>query len=50
MFDDSDSGWSPDPSNPLAFVEQRHEGAAYRQVFVDNDVYVFLRVSGTAGR
>ena len=50
VFDDSDSGWSPDPANPLAFVEQRHGGAAYRQVFVDNDVYVFRRVSGTAGR
>ena len=35
VFDESDSGWSPAPSNPLAFVEQRHGGAAYRQVFVD---------------
>jgi uncharacterized membrane protein len=50
VFDESDSGWSPAPSNPLAFVEQRHGGAAYRQVFVDNDVYVFRRVSGTFGR
>jgi uncharacterized membrane protein len=50
VFDESDSGWSPAPSNPLAFVEQRHGGAAYRQVFVDNDVYVFRRMSGTSGR
>ena len=50
VFDQSDSGWSPAPANPLAFVEQRHGGAVYRQVFVDNDVYVFRRVSGTPGR
>ena len=26
VFDDLDSGWSPPPSNPLTFVEQRHPG------------------------
>ncbi len=50
VFDESDSGWSPAPASPLAFVEQRHQGAVYRQVFVDNDVYVFRRISGTPGR
>jgi uncharacterized membrane protein len=50
VFDESDSGWSPAPASPLAFVEQRHGGLTYRQVFVDNDVYVFRRVSGTFGR
>ena len=43
VFDDSDSGWSPEPANVLAFVEARHSGAAYRQIFLANDVYVFRR-------
>ncbi len=50
VFDESDSGWSPPPASPLAFVEQRHGGVAYRQVFVDNEVYVFQRTGGTSGR
>jgi uncharacterized membrane protein len=50
VFDESDSGWSPPPASPLAFVEQRHGGVAYRQVFVDNEVYVFERSGGTFGR
>jgi hypothetical protein len=43
VFDDSDSGWSPEPANVLAFVEGRHSGTAYRQVFLANGVYVFRR-------
>ena len=41
VSDESDSGWSPAPANPLSFVEQRHPGVTYRQVFLDDDVYVF---------
>jgi uncharacterized membrane protein len=44
VFDKSDSGWTPAPSNPLAFVEQRHPGATYQQIFVANGVYVFRRL------
>jgi uncharacterized membrane protein len=44
VFDDADSGWNPEPSNVLAFVEQRHPGVGYRQIFEDNDVYVFRAV------
>jgi hypothetical protein len=43
VFDDSDSGWNPNPQNVLAFVEARHPGARYRQIFLANEVYVFLR-------
>ena len=45
-FDELDSGWNPPPSNPLAFVEQRHPGATYRQIYVNDYVYVFRRVGG----
>jgi uncharacterized membrane protein len=43
VFDDSDSGWNPNPQNVLAFVEARHAGATYRQIFLANEVYVFRR-------
>ena len=36
VFDDLDSGWNPAPSNPLTFVEQRHPGATYRQIYVND--------------
>jgi uncharacterized membrane protein len=46
VFDELDSGWNPPPSNPLTFVEQRHPGATYRQIYVNNFVYVFRRAGG----
>ncbi len=46
VFDDTDSGWSPPPSNPLAFVEGRHPGSRYRAIFADNGVYVFRQIRG----
>lgn len=49
VFDELDSGWNPPPSDPLTFVEQRHPGAAYRQVYESNFVYVFRRVGGPGG-
>jgi hypothetical protein len=44
VFDDLNSGWNPSPSNPLTFVDQRHPGVSYRQIYVNNFVYVFRRV------
>jgi uncharacterized membrane protein len=46
VFDDTDSGWSPPPSNPLAFVEARHPGRHYQAIFGDNGVYVFRQIRG----
>jgi uncharacterized membrane protein len=48
VFDELDSGWNPPPSDPLTFVEQRHPGVTYRQVYENNFVYVFRRVSQTS--
>ena len=45
VFDSTNSGWSPEPADPLAFVEQRHPGARYQQIFLDNGVYVFRQIS-----
>jgi uncharacterized membrane protein len=49
VFDNDDSGWSPAPTNVLTFVEQRHPGWAYQQIFLDNNVYVFRRQGRTGG-
>ncbi len=46
VFDELDSGWKPPPGDPLTFVERRHPGATYRQVYESNFVYVFRRVGG----
>jgi uncharacterized membrane protein len=46
VFDDTDSGWSPPPSDPLAFVQGRHPGTRYRSIFSDNGVYVFRQIPG----
>ena len=43
VFDESNSGWSPAPANVLTFVEQRHPGLAYQQIFLADQVYVFRR-------
>ncbi len=44
VFDSTNSGWSPEPADPLAFVGQRHPGTSYQQVFLDNGVYVFRQI------
>ncbi len=49
VFDELNSGWNPPPSNPLTFVEQRHPGVTYRQVYVNNFVYVFRRAGSPGG-
>jgi uncharacterized membrane protein len=46
VFDELNSGWNPPPSNPVTFVEQRHPGTTYRQIYVNNFVYVFRRAGG----
>jgi uncharacterized membrane protein len=43
VFDESSSGWNPAPPDPLTFVEQRHPGVAYQQIFLAGQVYVFRR-------
>jgi uncharacterized membrane protein len=49
VFDDTDSGWSKPPANVLGFIEQRHPGWAYLQIFSDDGVDVFRRVGRTGG-
>jgi uncharacterized membrane protein len=49
VFDNDNSGWSPPPSNVLAFVDQRHPGYQYVRIFLDNNVYVFRRDGRTGG-
>ena len=41
VYDAGDSGWNPPPAHTLRFLEQRHPGTAYRQVFRSSNVYVF---------
>jgi uncharacterized membrane protein len=47
VFDELDSGWNPPPSDPLTFVEQRHPGVTYREIYENNYVYVFRRAGQT---
>ena len=49
VFDELDSGWNPPPGDPLTFVEERHPGTTYRQVYESNSVYVFRRVAAAGG-
>ena len=44
VFDATNSGFRFRPASPLRFVERRHPGASYRQVFEARGVYVFRRV------
>ncbi len=44
VFDATDSGWNPLPASPpLRFLEERHPGTVYQQVFEASGVYVFRR-------
>jgi uncharacterized membrane protein len=50
VFDATDSGWNPLPvSPPIRFLEERHPGAVYRQIFEASGVYVF-RLIGPTGQ
>jgi uncharacterized membrane protein len=48
VFDTQSTDYQPPPTNVLGFVESLNHGARYRQIFVDNGVYVFIRTSSTA--
>ena len=44
VFDATNSGWTPLPAaTPLRFLEERHPGTVYQQVFRADGVYVFRR-------
>jgi len=43
VFDGTDSGYSPAPTNVPAFIQQLYPKDGYRVVFTDDDVYVFRR-------
>jgi uncharacterized membrane protein len=45
VFDQTNSGWSPPPTNVLSFVESLNHGAAYQQIFERDSVYT-LRLTG----
>lgn len=49
VYDAGDSGWNPPPAHPLRFLEQRHPGTTYRQVFRSSNVYVFRLTPSTGG-
>jgi hypothetical protein len=47
VFDTASTDWQPPPRNVLAFVESLNHGTRYRQIYVDDGVYVFIRAGGT---
>jgi uncharacterized membrane protein len=49
VFDTQSTDWQPPPSNVLAFVESLNHGVRYRQIYVNNGVYVFIRSGAPAG-
>jgi uncharacterized membrane protein len=49
VFDTASTDWQPPPSNVLAFVESLNRGARYRQVYVNDGVYVFVRAGQAPG-
>jgi uncharacterized membrane protein len=46
VFDTASTDWQPPPPNVLAFVESLNHGTAYRQIYVNDGVYVFVRAGG----
>ncbi len=46
VYDMIHSDYSPPPANLVTFVEQRHPGARYTQIYSADDVIVLRRVSG----
>ena len=43
VFDTASTDWQPPPSNVLTFVEGLNHGVRYRQIYVNDGVYVFIR-------
>jgi uncharacterized membrane protein len=49
VFDTQSTDWQPPPTNVLAFVESLNHGVRYRQIYVNNGVYVFIRSGAASG-
>jgi uncharacterized membrane protein len=49
VFDTASTDWQPPPSNVLRFVEGLNHGVRYRQIYVNDGVYVFIRSGAPAG-
>jgi len=49
VFDTQSTDWQPPPSNVLSFVESLNHGVRYRQIYVNDGVYVFVRSGAPAG-
>jgi uncharacterized membrane protein len=43
VFDTASTDWQPPPRNVLNFVERINRGVRYRQIYVNDGVYVFIR-------
>jgi len=43
VFDTASTDWQPPPRNVLTFVEGLNHGVRYREVYVNHEVYVFIR-------
>ena len=48
VFDTASTDWQPPPSNVLGFVESLNHGVRYRQIYVNDGVYVFIRSGAPA--
>jgi uncharacterized membrane protein len=46
VFDGTNSGYSPEPSNIPAFVAGQHPHATYRVIYAVGNIYVFQRTGG----
>jgi uncharacterized membrane protein len=49
VFDATNSGYSLKPADVPALVDQQHPGFNYRQIFLEDDVYLFRRDGRTGG-
>jgi uncharacterized membrane protein len=49
VFDQTNSGYSPAPTDVVSFIDQQHTGYSYRQVFADDGVYVLRLTPPTGG-
>jgi uncharacterized membrane protein len=43
VFDTASTDWQPPPANVLTFVEGLNHGVRYRETYVNDGVYVFIR-------
>jgi len=43
VFDTASTDWQPPPANVLTFVESLNHGVRYREIYVSDGVYVFIR-------